>query len=167
MKKCNFTNPTKEKIEELTNSIIKTKRMLGNLCYLLFILLFVVVGSFLVFPNLGKNIDEGKFCLDKLVTYFSEYPFDNAQYSNSDNTCWGYYDEKIMDGKSEIRDGLELLPQEVSTTRETKTFQLLYQEEINYLGRDDWPNTLIGLGYFLWFCASMTIMIWAGERGKF
>lgn len=127
--------------EEYAERYILQKKVTSK-NYLIIELIFLVLAVALILPNLGKNIDEGKFCQEKLEEWFPEYDWTSAVYLGGYSVCRGSY----IDGENVKRDGLEDLSNQEIKERE---FKLTSEEDIKYLAKDDNPNLLIGAGIFL------------------
>ena len=110
-----------ETMEENYSDMSRTKRKWENRAYhrgfWLFIIPFLLIGLFLIIYNIRDiNVDEDAFCLDKLKTFFPEYKFISADYTEAAipggmfseyiDVCRGYYEDPDAK-KLESRDGLK------------------------------------------------------------
>jgi len=133
---------------ELNNKISNRNVIIG-------LLIATIISSILILPNLSRNIDEGKFCLQKLNTHFPEYNFYKANYrTDNDNNiiCIGTYQLN-----STTRDGLEEVKEE-----KIKEFRLIDEADEDYIKSDDWANNWIFLGVVILLCslAFLFMMDW-------
>ncbi len=103
------------------------------------LIVFFIGISLIIHALHYEEIDENKFCLDKLNRNFPEYEFDKAEYSHKTKdlySCIGSYSTG-----SKIRDGLE----EVKES-ETIEFKLINQADIDYLNSDNNREKFLLLG---------------------
>lgn len=143
----------KELYDEEYAAKCRLERKLKSKNYLIAELILLVLAVSLILPNLGKNIDEGKFCQDKLEEWFPEYDWTDAIYSHKRNICMGSY----IEGENIKRDGLEDLSNQEDKERE---FKLTLEEDIKYLAKDDLPNILIGFGVVLIVVMCIVVVGW-------
>ncbi len=153
-------------IDGKEDTIYDLKRKSEKRGELIACLMFLFVAALFILPNLDKNVNEDKFCLNKLNNYFPEYDFYKADYCGSRGlpacgsdwagTCKGFY-KSINKTNIETRDGLREAPE--STTKE-KRFKLLNKEELDHLARDNWSNFRLIIGLILLAIAILMFLVW-------
>lgn len=94
------------------------------------------------------GVDEEGFCRDKVATYYPELDTrgceNNGVYAEQDGCIVSY-----IANETEIRDGLR----EHQSCEELK-LDLINQDDVDYLGSDDWYMWLIGM------VGVMILMVW-------
>lgn len=137
----------------------KAQNKLNTRNFTMIVLVLAFIGTLLIIPNVGKNVNEDMFCYNKMTENFPEYNFerplilDGSGFDGYD-ICKGYYETE--ENKSITRDGLkEVVPKKTKY----KEFELINEEEIDYLYSDEVPNLLIGIGVFLLILAVVFLVV--------
>ena len=128
------------------------KRKLSNRNYTLLVLVLGLLSVFLLYGTLLRNVDEDKFCQEKVNKYFPEFKFERV-YGGVDE-CIG----EVMVNKGNIkRDGFTLV--EGGDKRVIKQFAL-DEEGKKYVQSDDGYGVLFILGLSLIFILVIIIGNW-------
>lgn len=146
----------REHYNKLDSDRWSIKKKLSNRNYLLTLVisLSVLILSVIWYLN-TENIDENKFCLDKLNQNFPEYHFESAKLYDYEK-CVGYYSINVK-----TRDGLS----EIGITQK-KEYKLINEIDRDYLSTDDFPVGVSGFLIIVSFAISfLTPYYWTKERG--
>ena len=143
--------------EKYLNKIIEEKnKSLRNIKYMFTVTMLLIFSILLIFLNIGKDVNESEFCLNKLNEHFPEYKFESASLICVGNDCSILGCEGVYEvTKVNQRDGLrEVL------NKETKQFELINEYDINYVNSDSWPNFYVGSGMVIILICLFICIFW-------
>ncbi len=132
----------------------KLRRKLSNRNYTLLVLALGLLSVFLLVWFPLKDVDENKFCQEKVNKYFPEFKFENV-YLSLNRECVGEVRENQINVK---RDGLTLVEGK-EEEQITKTFKL-DEAGIRYLESDDLYGLMFLVGIFTTFMLFVVIKEW-------